>query len=256
MSVSWQNPENQSRAESLAQQLGLPLVAPSPLQVGSYQLQVGEDIELLMRTQQGISTLHVDFVKGSIGYRRRHGGGLKQSIAKAVGLKHAHEKLSVIDATAGLGRDAFILASLGCRVHLIERSPIIAILLLDGLERALKAPHLVTLVQERMQLTVGDALDILSTLPSSTAPQVVYLDPMFPGHNRRALTKIDMRIIRDIVGPDLDSEKLLAQALQVACQRVVVKRPSDASALKGPSPTFVIEGKNHRYDVYLTQGSK
>ena len=43
----------------------------------------------------------------------------------------------MLDATAGLGRDAFVLASLGCQVTLIERVPAVAALLENGIERAL-----------------------------------------------------------------------------------------------------------------------
>lgn len=257
ISVSWQNPQYQSKAKNIAKQLDLPLVVPSEFPISHYQLHIGEKVELLFKTKEGTSVLSVDFVRGSLGYRRRHGGGLKQNLAKAVGIKNSYTNLSVIDATAGLGRDAFILASLGCRVHLIERSPIMAILLLDGLERARKVSQVDPIVQKQMHVTVGDALEILSAPPNSTVlqeiPEVVYLDPMFPEHNRRALNKIEMRIIRDIVGKDIDSEELLAKALQVARQRVVVKRPSHAKALQGPVPTFVIEGKSNRYDVYITK---
>ena len=34
---------------------------------------------------------------------------------------------------AGLGRDAFVLASVGCRVRMLERNPVVAALLDDGL---------------------------------------------------------------------------------------------------------------------------
>ena len=79
--------------------------------------------------------LIVDFVSSSVNYRQNFGGGRKQDIAKAVGIKSGIRP-NIIDATAGLGRDGFILASLGSHVTLIERSQIIHDLLADGMRRA------------------------------------------------------------------------------------------------------------------------
>jgi len=79
--------------------------------------------------------VYADFIGGALDYRRRYGGGRKQALAKAIGLKHGATP-TIIDATAGLGRDAFILATLGCHVQMLERSPVIAALLNDGLQRA------------------------------------------------------------------------------------------------------------------------
>ena len=54
--------------------------------------------------------LRVDFVGGSVGHRLRFGGGRGQDLAKAMGLRSGKTP-TVIDATAGLGRDSFLLAS-------------------------------------------------------------------------------------------------------------------------------------------------
>ena len=96
----------------------------------------------------------MDFVEGAVAHRRKFGGGRGQSIAKAVGLKSGAMP-TVVDATAGLGRDAFVLASLGCKVTLIERSPVVAALLQDGLARAAQDPEIGPWVSERMHLLQG-----------------------------------------------------------------------------------------------------
>jgi 16S rRNA (guanine1516-N2)-methyltransferase len=48
----------------------------------------------------------------------------------------------VIDGTAGLGKDAFVLAGLGCKVTLVERHPVVVALLADGLARAWQDPEI------------------------------------------------------------------------------------------------------------------
>ncbi|HAD42901.1 MAG TPA: 16S rRNA (guanine(1516)-N(2))-methyltransferase, partial [Plesiomonas shigelloides] len=77
-----------------------------------------------------LGAICVDFVGGTMAHRRRFGGGRGEAVAKAVGIKKGYLP-DVVDATAGLGRDAFVLASIGCRVRLLERHPVVAALL-DG----------------------------------------------------------------------------------------------------------------------------
>lgn len=211
-------------------------------------------LELTFEHEGKTHRLYAEFLKGKSGYRRIHGGGLKQDIARAVGLKKQKDELVVLDATAGLGKDAFVLACLGCKVILLERSPIIAQLLQDGLKRAEKEPDLKEIIQHRMHVVVQDARNFIQQDPSFTPPDVIYLDPMFPTRKKSALTKMEMRIIRDIVGTDDDACDLLELALRYAKKRVVVKRPIHASSLGNGKPNFVVLGSKNRYDVYLTGG--
>jgi len=190
--------------------------------------------------------VYVDFVKGQLGYRQRHGGGRKQALGRAIGLKSGMNP-SVIDATAGLGRDAFVLANLGCQVQMIERSPTFAALLYDGLGRA---PFL----QSKMQLIHADARSALGTTKEELRirkPDVIYIDPMYPHRRKSALVKKEMRFCRDIVGEDEDAPLLLETALCYVNQRVVVKRPKFASPLNNKLPNFSIHSENTRFDVYL-----
>jgi len=116
-----------------------------------------ERLELCdMTTTMG--PVYVDFVRGRVDYRRRYGGGIKQPLAKAIGLKQAFRP-TVVDATAGLGRDAFVLASLGCRVHMLERSKVVAALLYDGLQRAGQDFEIGALIKAHLQLIYYDAQD-------------------------------------------------------------------------------------------------
>lgn len=197
--------------------------------------------------------LYAEFLKGPMGYRIQKGGGYKQALAKAVGLKNSKTKLKILDATAGLGKDAFVLASLGASLLLIERSPLIVQLLKDGLRRAFTSPGVDPSLKTRIEVLEGDALDILPNLSKEMQPDVIYLDPMFPTEKKpkSALSKIEMRLIRDIVGEDMDCTALLKLSLAQARKRVVVKRPKAAPALSDLKPSFIVAGKNNRYDVYL-----
>ncbi len=198
--------------------------------------------------KQPPSLLSTDFVRGNTGYRRFHGGGISQPLARAAGLKPGYRP-KVVDCTAGLGVDSFILAVLGCQVTMIERSPLIGALLADGLERA--ADHPATKeIMARIELRLGNSCEIITTLPER--PATIYLDPMYPHRLVSALNKQAMRTIRAVVGDDHDAALLLETALTIAANRVVVKRPQGAPTLNDRQPSHIIALKNSRFDVYLT----
>lgn len=195
------------------------------------------------------------------------GRSLEQPIAKAVGLnkrKKSDRPLTVIDATAGWGEDAWLLASLGCRVLAVERNKIIATLLRDGLFRAgaehpevLTRIHLVTADARHMlrRIARGGAAGAEDDLPASMQdflhPDVVYLDPMFPGAKaRKTAERKPMKVARRLAGDDLDCGELFDFAALVAQKRVVVKRPTKAEPLRG-KPTMSFKTKAVRYDVYV-----
>ena len=259
IAVAAASPELAEQAQALAHRLGLPLNGYGPLNqdVAGPDLRIWSGLLLLTELRLELRQLgpdapgpiYVELLEGPLAYRRKHGGGRQQALARAVGLKGGHSP-TVIDATAGLGRDGFILAELGCRVRLIERSPIIHALLADGLQRAMNDPATAAVIEERIELTLGDAVQLLSALPAPTA-EVIYLDPMFPERRKSSLVKKELRLLRRIAGSDPDADQLLLVALSKAKQRVVVKRPRPAPPLPGPKPSFSLEGKRNRFDVYL-----
>ncbi|MBZ4777536.1 class I SAM-dependent methyltransferase, partial [Salmonella enterica subsp. enterica serovar Typhimurium] len=93
-----------------------------------------QHLELRKRDEPKLGGIFVDFVGGAMAHRRKFGGGRGEAVAKAVGIEGDYLP-DVVDATAGLGRDAFVLASVGCRVRMLERNPVVAALLDDGLTR-------------------------------------------------------------------------------------------------------------------------
>lgn len=235
----------QVEAEKLALKLNLSLVSAPPYP--PYLLALTEQrLELRRTGRHGPGPVFVDFLSDTMAYRLRHGGSGNEAIARAIGLKKT--KPAVLDGTAGLGKDAFILASLGCRILLLERSPVIAALLADGLSRAAEDPKFAQII-ERMTLIQMECMDF-SPLSPDQRPDVVYLDPMYPHRSKSSLVKKEMRFLRAIVGNDPDSGDLLAWGLSLATKRVVVKRPKNAGHL-GPVPSLIIKGKKNRFDVYL-----
>ncbi|MFD2179194.1 class I SAM-dependent methyltransferase [Veronia pacifica] len=210
-------------------------------------------LELRKTDEPKLGAIYVDLVGGTAGHRRKFGGGKGQAIAKAVGLNKGVTP-RVLDATAGLGRDAFVLASLGCQVVMIERNPVVAALLDDGLTRAKADPEIGTWVSERMSLshaTSQDALAKLAEDPDFDRPDVVYLDPMYPHKKKSALVKKEMRVFQSLVGSDMDADALFEPAFALAMRRVVVKRPDYAEPLANQSPSTKIETKKNRFDVYV-----
>ncbi|MCL1125509.1 class I SAM-dependent methyltransferase [Shewanella surugensis] len=203
---------------------------------------------LLKRDEPKLTGISVDFVSGAVAHRRKFGGGRGQSIAKAVGLKNGMTP-TVVDGTAGLGRDAFVLASLGCHVTMIERHPVVGALLEDGLRRAYEDAEIGEWMQSRMRLLPGSNLSQLQQGLSDI--DVVYLDPMYPHRDKSALVKKEMRVFQSLVGADLDADDLLTPAMALANKRVVVKRPDYAENLNGVKPSTVIKTKKNRFDVYV-----
>ncbi|MDH3504707.1 MAG: class I SAM-dependent methyltransferase [Nitrospirota bacterium] len=204
---------------------------------------------LLDQDEPDMTPVVIDFVSGKTAYRRKYGHAGGEAISKAVGIKKGHRP-NIVDATAGWGRDAFVLATMGCRVHMIERSEIIATLLKDGVRRAEQDEKIGLLMKDKLSLTCGDSRKELSQVPFE--PEVIYLDPMFPHKEKSALVKKEMRMLQHVVGPDADADELLSLALTIATKRVVVKRPAYADFLAGIKPQASIKTKKHRFDIYLT----
>lgn len=239
---------------ALAQQLQLPVVDIHPVEVDEHRFAF-----VLMYTKYGLivqqtgpkpsGPVMVDFLAASASHRRRYGGG--ELIVKAMGISAQHQPW-VVDATAGMGQDSFVLASRGYTVTALERSEVVASLLADGLSRAASSSQepAVTQAIARITLQNVDALEYLHKLASNEQPDVVYIDPMFPPSQKSALVNKQMRAFHHIVGADQDSARLLEVALSAAKYRVVVKRPKKAAAIAGQAPAFCVSGKAIRFDVY------
>ncbi|BCN93882.1 ribosomal RNA small subunit methyltransferase J [Thiomicrorhabdus immobilis] len=245
------------KASALSRQLGLSICKTSEIEQWLDWVSDKKDSELklaLCSKTQG--PVFVDFLAGKKAHRRQFGGGKGQPLVRAMGqLENALP--TIIDATAGMGGDSYVLASLGFKVTMIERSPIVASLLEDALNRA--QAHKSELPQE-----LKESIEKLSLINADSArylldfqPEidVIYMDPMYPEKKKKAAAKKEMQALQHLVGPDLDSEKLLEAALKTARYRVVVKRPKGADPVvcrhNNIQPTAQISSPNTRYDIYV-----
>jgi 16S rRNA (guanine1516-N2)-methyltransferase len=216
-----------------------------------YALQLIYDQNYIALFDTELNTgIHVDFLEGALAHREKFGGGKGQALARAIGL-HKLKQPTVIDATAGLARDAYVLASLGCRLTLIEQSPVLCALIDDGIRRALRADEVEHSASNFIRLINDDSQSYLQTLAAEAKPDVIYIDPMYPERKKSARVKKDMQILHRLIGSAADEADLLETARQHARHRVVVKRPAHAEPVSGIKPTMAIASKKTRYDVYI-----
>lgn len=155
---------------------------------------------------------------------------------------------TAVDATAGLGEDSLLLAAAGFTVTMYEKDPVIAALLQDALERAANEPQLSVIV-ERMTLVEGDSVAALRAM--GAAPDVVFLDPMFPERTKSAAVKKKFQLLHRLERPCEDERELLDAALAAGPRKVVIKRPPKGPCLAGVRPSHAVAGKAVRYDVIV-----
>ena len=179
--------------------------------------------------------------------RLRPGRLGRELLVKAVRVRGV-EGIRVFDATAGLGEDSMLLAAAGFSVTMCEGDPVIAALLADGLRRAADDLELSGIVG-RMSLVEGDSIEILPSL--TEAPDVVYLDPMFPARTKSAAVKKKFQLLHRLESPCADEASLMDAALAAHPRKIVVKRPIKAPVLAGVRPSRSISGKAVRYDVIV-----
>jgi len=243
---------NESRAEQakdFAQRHGFNYSAQLPVAT-AVCLDLSESIPELC-DQDLKDCIHIDFTAGGLAHRLKFGGGKGQTIAKAIGVT-SKNKPHVLDATAGLGRDALVLANLGCKLTLIEQSPVLALMLKTACQHASDYELFQQATVAGFDVYNTNALSFMQQQQIATA-DVVYLDPMYPESKKSALVKKDMQLLQKMLGHSSEEGivALLKAALDFAQQRVVVKRPKSASPIEGPAPTLSLSSKKTRYDIYV-----
>ncbi len=233
------------RAEEISSTLGIPVSTDERVATGELRIVIyehGTELWDEFSRKQGMS---LDF--RSVDLRTGTGSlSHKQPLARAVG----RSTRTILDATAGLGHDAFLLACLGWQVHAVERNPIIFTLLNESILSIKGDGQIEKVLGDRLRIYNKDAG---SWLRDSDNPpvDVIYLDPMFDGKRSSALPKKPAQILRQIVGNDLDAQELFHTAMECAVNKVVVKR-SDHDPPLIDEPTQSYKGKIVRYDVYRT----
>lgn len=256
--LCWQDQASKDRHAEVPKRLGvtafnnaaeLPADCTQVLWAGAEGLSLGA---WPPHPQQAAPT-RVDFLDPTLRYRLKT-SGKQQGLGRALGLAKT-PGISVLDATAGLGRDALLMAWLGCEVTLLERSPLVHALLNDGLARALVCDDAEILAATaRMHLHCEEARHWCAAIAKGERqqPDAIYLDPMFPPRSKSARVKKDMAMLQELLGAETDFAGLLAAARAVARLRVVVKRPAGKVDPSLPAPSFIVAGKTAGFGVYLS----
>lgn len=253
IAISYCTAQASDRDRALASALQLPLVNADDCKGQEFKFILRYDsagLTLYQNSAGAPGGLCIDFSNPHL--LRRTSDKLKQqNLVKAIGIK-SQQHLAVLDAMAGLGKDAWLLASGGAEVQMLERSPIVHALLQDGLARGLSRAMTGSSkasVLGRMQLRHADFSLISPELP---VYDVVYLDPMFPSSNKNARAKKDMYLLQELLGDvACDELQLLSVAREHARRRVVVKRGKLSPYFAGARPEIEFKGSANRYDVYM-----
>lgn len=251
-------------AESLANHLGCSLLTSTVTNQGdadsvSHQ-GAGDPVRhqssalILHLTSKGLS-LESDGLSMPGDYTRmlprvRPGKWEHEILIKAVRFKDESGPLRVMDCTAGLGEDSLIMAAAGFEVSLYESDPVIAALCKYAIRSGRKIPELRDIVP-RMELHEGDSVAALRDIAANDAidpPDVIYLDPMFPGREKSALIKKKFQLLHQLEAPCANEEELMQAAIDARPRKIVVKRPPKGPYLAGVKPNYSIGGKAIRFD--------
>lgn len=196
-----------------------------------FQLTLAADgARLSCRALPGYAPLVVSFARAS---------NAADPLRKAIG-----GAATVIDATAGWGQDAARLASWGCCVTAVEKHPLVAAALRHAHAKCGDAK-----LRARLTIVHADSVEFLRAIAAADAPDVVYLDPMYPPPAKSAAAKKPLTMLRRIVGRPGDCAELFESAMNCASRRVVVKRPPRAPPLAA-GRVGAVAGKLARFDIY------
>ena len=217
-------------------------------------LPEGENRLLLVYKEEGLTltdgtlSLRGDFA--ALHRRIRRDNLNRELLVRAVRRKGLPEPVRVLDATAGLGEDSFLLAAAGCRVVMYEQNPVIAALVQDALERAANgADRELAEIASRMTLRRGDSIAAMQA--KAVQADVIFLDPMFPERQKSALVKKKFQLLHYLEKPCADQEIMLKAAMAAGPETIVIKRPLKGPELGGIKPLYSLKGKAIRYDCII-----
>ncbi|WP_343183533.1 class I SAM-dependent methyltransferase [Buchnera aphidicola] len=188
--------------------------------------------------------LSINFLSGTYNFRRKYNKN-KELIIKAMRIKYK-KNITIIDSTAGFGKDSFVLASFGFKVYMIEKNIIIYKLLKDGIKRASKDNKIGKWIKKNMILFNSDSLNFFKK--KIIIPDIIYIDPMF--NKKKSKPKKDMFLLRQLLKNKNNEKKLLIPAIKLAKKKVVVKRYLNQKYLNKKKPNNILYGKKYRFDIY------
>ena len=246
MVILSENNEYMEKAGVLAKKLGAAIVH-SKEELSKESLALCFDEGGLFLTD-GKNSVRADF--SHLIARMKKGVVDTELVVRAARFKKGRNDLTVLDATAGFGEDSALLAAAGFSVTLYEKDAVIAALLEDAIKRAKETEELCG-IASRMELICGDSISAMRSMKNP--PDVIYLDPMFPERKKSALIKKKFQLLQKLEMPCENEEELLDAAFEAAPRKIVVKRPAKGAFLAGKKPSYSIDGKAVRYDVFVTQ---
>ena len=226
-------------AESFARKTGAPIVDKP----GEY-LTIHFDSKGVSLSGFGL-TYQGDFAETMM-HRVTNGRLQHEMLVKAASSEKEGRK--AIDATAGMGEDAFLLAAQGYEVTLYEQNPVVAALLKDAIRRA-KKNQILKDIAGRMKVVEADSVECMSKLLDPV--DVIYLDPMFPARQKSSLINKKLQLIQKLEPPCSEEKDLFDAAIKAGPSRIIVKRPLKSVCLDGREPSYILKGKAIRYDCYV-----
>ncbi len=201
-----------------------------------------QENDILMLKRNTNEKVFVDFLTGEFRQRLKT-ISKSQPLFKALAIEKGDK---VLDATAGMGKDAVCFCYLGAKVTAVEQNETVFRLLEDGIRRA-KLESSFEEVLSRLNIVCANSIEYMKNLAEK--PDSVYLDPMYPVSEKSAKPKKEMAFLRELLKPTENIEEMLDTALRSATKRVVIKRPLGSPVLGKPHHSF--ESKMVRFDMYL-----
>ena len=226
-------------AESFSRKTGAPIVDKP----GEY-LTIHFDSKGVSLSGFGL-TYQGDFAETMM-HRVTNGRLQHEMLVKAASSEKEGRK--AIDATAGMGEDAFLLAAQGYEVTLYEQNPVVAALLKDAIRRA-KKNQILKDIAGRMKVVEADSVESMSKLLDPV--DVIYLDPMFPARQKSSLINKKLQLIQKLEPPCSEETDLFDAAIRANPEKIIVKRPLKSKFLAGREPSYTLKGKAIRYDCYV-----
>lgn len=171
-----------------------------------------------------------------------------EMLLKAVRFKNSDGPYTVLDATAGLGDDSFIMAAAGNTVTMYEYDALIAAMLRDALKRAEADSDLSDTVS-RMELREENSIEAMKTVRGQY--DIIYLDPMFPSKKKSALAKRKFQLLHTVEPPCENGDEMLKAAIEAQPKKIIIKRPVKGEYLAGVAPSYSLSGNAIRYDCLV-----
>ena len=190
--------------------------------------------------------LSVNFMDSALRARKRQFQPRKELLLRALGTNRPLPRL--VDATAGLGRESFLLATYGFEVEAWEKNPYLYVLLSLAAEQLFA--HLgLAMEQRRLHFRFGDSEKFLLSQAPELHP-LVYFDPMFPEGKKSAQVKKNMQVLQQL---DLSSADPLASLHRLKAHglaKIVIKRPRAVPILDTALCSRYYENDTLRFEVY------